>query len=319
MKQWVGALVLGLAASGTAQAAAVEEQPIALGSGSDAVQGSLLLPHADRQVPVVLLIAGSGPTDRDGNSRGAPGRNDSLKQLANALAEAGFASVRYDKRGIGASAAAAPREADLRFETYVDDAAAWVRRLSADPRFSGVAIVGHSEGSLIGMRAAQMAPARAFVSIAGPSDSAPQVLRRQLLGKLPPELAARNEEILASLEAGKPIGDVPQPLAGLYRESVQLYLISWFKYTPSDELKRLTVPAAVFQGDTDIQVQVADAQRLVQARPAAELHVIAGMNHVLKLVPADQSKQIASYIDPSLPIAPDLVDQLTRFLRSTMP
>ena len=295
------------------------ESPVSLATSGAGVQGSLLMPRAVGRVPVVLLVAGSGPTDRDGNARGAASRSDSLKLLATALAQAGFASLRYDKRGIAASAAAMSREADLRVETFAQDAADWIRQLAADPRFSGVAIAGHSEGSLIAMLAAQRAPVAALVSIAGPGSSASTVLRAQLLGKLPPELAERNAQILRELEAGRPVDEVPQALAALYRPSVQPYLISWFKYTPSVEIGKLAVPVAIFQGDTDIQVPVAEATLLARSQPGAELHIVTGMNHVLKTVPADRALQLASYADPTLPLAPGLVDPLVTFLRRAMP
>lgn len=310
---------VAFAAADTASAEANVESPVSLAASGGSIQGSLLLPRSAAKLPVVLLVAGSGPTDRDGNSRGAAGRNDSLKLLANALAAAGFASLRYDKRGIAASAGAMGREADLRFETYVQDAAAWARQLADDARFSGVAIVGHSEGSLIAMLATRQARIAAFASIAGPGSPASTLLRVQLLGKLPPELVERNERILRDLEAGMPVDEVPPSLAALYRPSVQPYLMSWFKYTPAVEIGKLAMPVAIFQGDTDIQVPVSEATLLAQGQPAAELHIVAGMNHVLKAAAADRASQLAPYANPALPIAPGLVVPLVDFLRRAMP
>src|SRR5690606_12719762 len=133
------------------------------------------------------------------------------------------------KRGVGESAAAGPaNEADLTFDAYVDDATAMVRRLREDGRFSSVVVIGHSEGSLIGMVAAGRAGADAFVSIAGAGRRAPDVLRGQLRPQLPPDLWNESERILASLENGQQAPNVPPALAALYRESVQPYLISWF-------------------------------------------------------------------------------------------
>lgn len=293
------------------------DQPISLSMSSGQISGSLMLPSGHEKVPVALIISGSGPTDRDGNSRGNPGNNDSLKMLAVALADSGFASVRYDKRGIGASAVPSIPEENLRFETYVQDAAAWIDKLVEDERFSEVIVLGHSEGSLIGMVAANGKPVRAFVSIAGVSSKASTILRQQLKGQLPPDLAARNETILSSLEQGKVVSDIPQILASLYRPSVQPYLISWFRYDPVDQFKKLTVPCLILQGDTDIQVPVSEAKALKEAHPDAELQIIVGMNHVLKLVPADQARQLASYGDPSLPLAPELNKHLVRFLSAS--
>jgi alpha-beta hydrolase superfamily lysophospholipase len=263
----------------------------------------------------VLIIAGSGPTDRDGNNAMIPGHNDSLKMLAEALAQAGFASVRYDKRGIAESRAAAPDESQLRFDTYVTDAAAWIAQLKADPRFSSVAVIGHSEGALIGMLAAERAGASAYVSLAGVAEAPGAVLRKQMAGKLPPPLAADNERILASLEQGKPAADVPPALAALYRPSVQPYMISWMQYVPAKRIAALRMPVLIVQGTTDIQVDVGQAQALKAARPDAGLAIIEGMNHVLKEVPLDPQHPLASYGDPSLPLHPSLAPALIGFLR----
>jgi pimeloyl-ACP methyl ester carboxylesterase len=155
-------------------------------------------------MPIVLIIAGSGPTDRDGNSGALPGKNNAYRMLANALAADGIASLRYDKRGIGESRTAGIREANLRFDMYVDDAVAWVSQLHGDTRFSRVIIAGHSEGSLIGMVAANKAHADAFVSVAGVAHRSSEVLRDQLrpqIGAMP-ELWQGSETILTALEAG---------------------------------------------------------------------------------------------------------------------
>ncbi len=175
-----------------------------------------------------------------------------------------MASLRYDKRGIAESRAAGASEADLRFEMYVDDAAAWVEQVRKDPRFSKVLLVGHSEGSLIGILAAKKAHADALVSIAGVAHRASDVMRDQLRPQIGSMAALwdGSEAILASLEKGTPISPLPPaiaavpPLASLYRPSVQPYVISWFKYVPSQELAALTMPVLLIQGTTDIQVSV---------------------------------------------------------------
>jgi uncharacterized protein len=290
------------------------EEAIDLVTEGGTIHGTLLLPAARTPVPVALIIAGSGPTDRDGNSPLLPGQNNSLRLLAEGLAEQGIASVRYDKRGIAASTPAATSEAELRFDTYVDDAAAWVRMLSSDPRFSGVTLVGHSEGSLIGMRAAQLAPAAAYVSLAGISRPASDVLRDQLRPQLPPDLWAESERVLTRLEAGQLVDSVAPVLVSLYRPSVQPYLISWFAYRPAEEIARLSVPVLIAQGTTDIQVGVAEAHALHAARPDAELLIVEGMNHVLKEVPADLVRQQASYGDPHLPVVSELIDRIGAFI-----
>jgi pimeloyl-ACP methyl ester carboxylesterase len=302
-------------------ATSLADEAIELSTPTGTIHGTLLLPadaSIETPVPVVLIIAGSGPTNRNGNSALLAAGNDSLKMLAEALAEAGFASVRYDKRGIAASAAAGLVEADLRFEHYVEDASAWLLQLSGDSRFSSVGVIGHSEGALIGMLAAEKA-AVPFVSIAGAATDAATLIRHQLQDRLPAELAAPAEQILAALEAGELVADVPPQLAWLYRPSVQPYMISWIKYDPSEEIKKLSAPCLILQGTTDVQVSWSDAEALHAANGACDINVIGGMNHIMKAVPDDLQQQIASYSDPSLPLEPKFTVILVDFLRRSLP
>jgi pimeloyl-ACP methyl ester carboxylesterase len=288
-------------------------QPITLETAGSRLYGTLELPPARGKMPVALIIAGSGPTDRNGNSPLLPGHNDSLKLLAEALAQNGIASVRYDKRGIGESTQAGARESDLRFGDYINDAVAWLRKLRADERFSTVTVIGHSEGALIGAVAARRGGADALVSIAGAGWPAATILRRQLRDKLPPPLLARAEDVISSLARGETAAAPPE-LAALFRPSVQPYLISWFRYDPAWEIARLKIPVLIVQGTTDVQVGVDDARRLYQADPGACLLVALGMNHVLKTVPDDAQQQLQSYGDPSLPLAPQLAPALSNFI-----
>ena len=100
------------------------EQRVQLETTTGTLHGTLDLPNGTSPCPVVVIIAGSGPTDRDGNQ--ALMKNNSLKLLGQALAAKGIAALRYDKRGIAESVAAAPREDNLRFEAYVADVVQWV-------------------------------------------------------------------------------------------------------------------------------------------------------------------------------------------------
>ncbi|HEX3069302.1 MAG TPA: alpha/beta fold hydrolase [Thermoanaerobaculia bacterium] len=309
------ALVL-LASSALAQQPSAPPPAIEAIVPDTSIHSTLLLPKDTTHVmPVVLLISGSGPTDRDGNSPMLSGKNNSLKMLAEGLAMNGIASLRYDKRGVGESAKAMVSEADLRFETYIDDAAAFCEQLRGDKRFSSVIIAGHSEGSLLGMVAAKKCNASGFISIAGAGRPAADILRTQLAGKLPPALATQSDAILKDLEAGKTTEKPPAELFALYRPSVQPYMISWFRYDPAKSIAALTVPVLIIQGTTDIQVSVDDAKRLAAANPRAKLLIVEGMNHVLKSVSSDKTKQAASYSDPTLMLAPDLLVNIVDFVR----
>ncbi|UVE16242.1 lysophospholipase [Pseudomonas sp. LS44] len=292
----------------------VLQRPLELDTGAGTLYGTLLLPKTPQAVPVALLIAGSGPTDRNGNNPGG-GNNDSLKLLAQVLARHGIASVRYDKRGVAASQPATPDERNLSVERYVSDAVAWGRLIKTDPRFSELVLIGHSEGALIASLAASGAGADALVSIAGSARPIDQVLREQLGNRLPPRLLARSMDIIASLKAGQPDDEVPDELQVIFRPSVQPYLISLFGYDPAAAFAQLRIPALIIQGSHDIQVGIKDAEALQASKPDAELLLIPGMNHVLRIVSDDPQRQMASYNDPKLPLALQLANGIIDFIR----
>ncbi|NUT75498.1 alpha/beta fold hydrolase [Pseudomonas sp. C1C7] len=298
--------------TGFAQAT-VLQRPITLDTGNGELFGSLLLPKSDNPVPVVLIISGSGPTDRDGNNPDG-GRNDSLKRLAWVLAKHNIASVRYDKRGVAASLAATPDERNLSVEGYVSDAEAWGRKLKADPRFGKLILLGHSEGALIASLAAPSVNAAAVISMSGSARPIDQVLREQLARSLPPPLMLRSNELLDSLKAGKTDDNVPPSLQVIFRPSVQPYLITLFRQDPAAAFARLKMPALIIQGSSDIQVGVEDARLLKAAKPDAQLALIEGMNHVLRIVPNDVKRQLASYKDPNLPLAAELGTRILGFI-----
>ena len=298
--------------SGFAQAT-VLQRPITLDTGTGELFGSLLLPKSDDPVPVVLIISGSGPTDRDGNNVDG-GRNDSLKRLAWVLAKHNIASVRYDKRGVAASLAATPDERNLTVEAYVADAQAWGQKLKTDPRFGKLIVLGHSEGALIASLAAPGIDADAVISVSGSARPVDQVIREQLGNRLPPPLMLRSNELLDSLKAGKPDDNVPPPLQAIFRPSVQPYLISLFRQDPAAAFAKLKMPALIIQGSNDIQVGVNDARLLKAAKPDAELALIEGMNHVMRIVPNDVKRQLASYRDPQLPLAAELGTRILGFI-----
>lgn len=277
------------------------------------IRGTLLFPKSNAPVPVVLIISGSGPTDRDGNNPVM--KNNSLKMLAEELLKNNIASLRYDKRGIAESKDAAKEEKNMSFDDLVNDAAEWIKLLKADKKYSKVIVAGHSEGSLIGMIAAKQGGADAFVSIAGAGHPADEILKEQL--KTQPE-SLRNicYPMLDSLKKGKTIDSVPKMLYALFRPSVQPYMISWFKYDPRAELKKLTIPILILQGTTDLQVSEGDAQALFNANNKSEYHLIKGMNHILKAAEEDRDKNIATYSNPDLPLKPELVINIVNFINA---
>lgn len=297
--------------------AAAAQRPVSLEVAGGAIYGTELTPDGvSGKVPVVLLHSGSGPTDRDGNSTMLPGPNDSLKLLAEGLAKHGIASIRYDKRAIGASALPVWKEEDLRLDDYIGDASAWLKKLRTDGRFSRVVMAGHSEGALIASEACAQGGADACVLIAGSGRPLDELLRDQLKDKLPPALMAESERILEDLKQGKTNDKVPPPLMSLYRPEVQPYLISTLQHDPRKAIAVLKMPVLILQGTKDVQVPQDEAKSLSAAAPKAKLVIIEGMNHVLKIVGDDQALQQKSYFTPDLPVAPQLIDALSGFVKA---
>ena len=275
--------------------------------------GTLLLPDGAGPHPALVLLPGSGPVDRDGNLPGLV--NNSLRLLAEGLAERGVATLRADKRGVGSSHAAAPDESALRLNTYVDDAVHWMRALSDDLAVARVGLLGHSEGALIATLAAQRAAADRLVLIAGAgSPAGPAILRQLVAGGTPPGLVTAARGIIGRLLWGEAVTDVPPELARLFRPGVQPYLTSWLLRDPAAELAAVRCPVLVVQGGADLQMQVSDARLLAAVRPGAGLLLVPGMNHVLKAPAEGRAANLAAYADPDLPLAPGLVEGIARFV-----
>ena len=288
-----------------------KESPIVLKINTDQLFGTLTIPDLTQKYPVALLIAGSGPTDRNGNNPMM--KNNSLKMLAEVLAKNGIASLRYDKRGIGESKASAISEQSLVFENYTEDAKSWINLLKQDKRFSAVIIIGHSEGSLIGMIAG--AKANKFISIAGPGESADKLIKTQIDSKGNKQLNDLTFPIIDSLKTGNQVKKVDPMLNSLFRPSIQPYLISWFKYNPQAEIKKLNVPILIIQGNNDLQVTVKDAETLSQANKSAELLVVDKMNHVMKIIEGDKQANLESYNNENLPLSEVMTSKIVSFIK----
>jgi alpha-beta hydrolase superfamily lysophospholipase len=309
-------------------AAQYRDEPVSVSIPPGSLSGSLMLPAGNGPFPVIIIIAGSGPTDRNGNA-GAVLQTNAYTKLALGLAAQGIATLRYDKRGIGESTVN-QSETQLRFDDYVDDALALCTWLEHDRRFSSISILGHSEGSLIGILAAQRdAHVRAVISLEGAGRSLASILNEQVRTNPanPPTVVSSIEHIDASLSAGKTVSETdpdyaalaaaaPQAAAGLFRPSVQPYLISEYAYDPAKEIAKLKIPVLIVHGTNDLQVSALDSKLLAAGDPRARLVTIESMNHILVDAPADRAGNYATYSQPDLPLAAALVPQIATFVRS---
>ena len=277
------------------------------------LKGTLYSPlKQSKKTNLVILIAGSGPTDRDGNQKGLT--NNSLKLLAEALANNGIAVYSYDKRIFAQIASGKLDEASLSFDNFIDDAKAVLLFFKNQKKYHSITIAGHSEGALIGMVAAD-GNADGYISIAGAGRPIDEVLVEQI-GKQAPFLKEEVQKNLETLKSGTTFELKNQMLASLFRASVQPYMISWIKYNPQSEIKKLHVPTLLINGDKDIQVSVNDAQLLQQAKPEAQLKIIFNMNHIFKEIKGDEAENKASYTNPDLPISKELPLIITTFIQS---
>ncbi|GAB3569357.1 alpha/beta hydrolase [Spirosoma luteolum] len=319
-------LLLGLLPAASAQTEEPMSARISEPAGIDfTLDGTLTLPNGTKgPVPVVLLIAGSGPTDRDGNSpvplgtlgtvKGAP-----FRMLADSLARLGIAVARYDKRYAGAKQLAGSARLpirDFRFDYYVSDALGFIRQLQADRRFSRVIVAGHSEGSLVGMLAAKRAGVPAYISLSGAGRSIAEVLKTQY-GGLPEAQRQRVWADLDSLRAGLPVRQ-PEPVAmAVLQPSTQPLMMSWMRYDPAAELRGFRGKVLLVNGERDMQVGVDEAKALKAARPDALLLLFPGMTHMLKNVDGtDQLANLQTYVRPDLPLTPGLATAMARFINA---
>ena len=279
------------------------------------LSGTLFTPRGITKPSVVLIIAGSGPTDRNGNSTMIKGKNNSLLQLADSLANYGIASLRYDKKGVGKSQIRGLKEESMRFDDGANDALACINWLR-EKGFKKIYIAGHSEGSLVGLVAAQQTKLKGFISLAGAGRPIDQVLREQINnGGGPDSIKLLANRYLDTLLAGQRIAKPNPLLFSIFRPSVQPYMISWLRYDPGKLLQTLRCPVLLVQGNKDIQVQVADALLLKKAKPSARLAVLENMNHIFKVVTSNNpADNIKTYSDPALAIASSLVQEIIKFI-----
>ena len=277
------------------------------------IKGTLFSPEkVTKKTKLVILIAGSGPTNRSGNST-VGGINNSLKFLAEGLAQNGIAVFSYDKRIFAQMIAKTVDEKKLSFEDFINDAKDVITYFKSQKKYSKIIIAGHSEGSLIGMVAA-LNTADGYVSIAGAGRCIDEVLLEQIV-KQSPKIKEAAQEGLASLKEGKTFENKNPMLATLFRESVQPYMISWIKYNPQIEIKKLTIPILLINGTKDIQVPATDAELLHVANPKSELKSIENMNHIFKQITVDEDN-LKSYNNPKLPVIPELINSITKFVKS---
>ncbi len=278
---------------------------------NDIINGTLFSTSKEYD-KVVIVSVGSGPTDRFGNQAGA--ENNSIKFLAEELAKKGIAVFSYDKRFFVLAKNPDFKEESLRFEDLITDAKAVANYFQQQAQVKKLFLLGHSEGAMVMAVAAQdsnLTKLKGYVSLAGPGQPAGQILVEQI-AKQAPFLKEETQKAVDRLNKGETFKLENQMLASLFRESVQPYLISWFKYDPAVEIAKVKAPILVVQGTSDIQVSENEAKILASAAKIEKPIIIDKMNHVLKIVNSQQENG-ASYNDKTKAISSELITAIFTF------
>ena len=272
------------------------------------VEGTLLLPNTqeEKSIPLVILIAGSGPTDRDGNQSFM--KNDALKKIAEALSQKGIATFRYDKR-IVKQIRNQNIDKNISFDDFVIDARSVIGFFKS--KFETIIVAGHSQGSLVGLLALD-AGASGFISLAGAGKPIDEILEEQI-EKTAALFSKSTERVLNVLRSGETTSEYPPELASIFNLELQAFLISWMQYNPAKIIANTPLPILIINGDKDLQVDVKEAQLLNSAAQNSKLIIIEHMNHVLVKIDGDDLENAKSYNNPNLKINEELINAIQEF------
>ncbi|UVI40673.1 alpha/beta hydrolase [Qipengyuania spongiae] len=272
--------------------------------------------------PGVVIVPGSGPTDRDGNSPLGV-KAQPYRLLAAALVEEGIASIRIDKRGMFGSEAAIANANEVTIGDYAEDTLAWAAKMRSETRADCAWLLGHSEGGLVVLDAAKRDPAGlcGVILVSSLGRRPGEVIKEQLAANGAAPLMDEIERHIATLERGERIeGEIHPGLAPLFGPQLQTFMASFLSRDPAVDIAVIDLPVLIVQGSEDLQVRDADAEALAVARPDATLVSIEGMNHVLKSVPhGDRAANLASYGDPGLPLADGVAEAIAGFVAEHTP
>ena len=291
------------------------ESPYTIKSGALELGGTLVIPRgATGRVPVVVIIAGSGPTDRNGNSLMGI-RPNSYAQLAWQLAGRGIATLRYDKRAMPGTKGTFDLT-KMTLDDFAADARAAAESLAHDSRFSKVVLLGHSEGSALALIAArQGAPVAGVISVSGLGRPLGVVMREQLARQFDSATLVRYDTAMAQYLRGEQPKDVPPQLGPLFVPINLSFMRSLTSFDPPAAIRAVHQPVLIVQGGRDVQVTVADAERLHTAKPDAQLVVVPLANHVLKqATDTTLAGQMPTYQNPTVPIMPDVANAIADWI-----
>lgn len=272
------------------------------------VDGTLLVPESIDNPPLVIIIAGSGPTDRNGNQSFM--KNDMLKKLAERLSENGIATFRYDKRVVK-QLKTRTFDKNIRFDDFVTDAKSVVTYFK--PSYSSITIAGHSQGSLVGLLATE-AGVDSFISLAGAGNPIDQIILEQIT-KTAPFFTEDTKRVLEILKSGKTTTEFPPALASIFSLDIQPFMSNWMQYNPQKRIESLEIPVLIINGTRDLQVSTTEAQLLKDHKTDAEIVIIENMNHLLFEINGDDLVNTKSYNELSYPIMPEVITAMVNFIQ----
>jgi hypothetical protein len=321
--------------SSSPAASAFESKEIKFDGVNVQLAGTLLVPklEAGKRAPAVLIIAGSGPTPRDGVTFGSA-KQLIYRELAEHLAARGYVTLRYDKRCVGASACAKPAS----FDDFIDDARGAVDYLRELPQVDRkrIFLFGHSEGGLIAatIGANDEQELAGIVLAAMSGRTLAKLMREQIQNRLTEagqpakeisDFMARYDRVVRGLMNGRtrfPEENLNEkdPFDALLVGLINQYevVIALLVNDPLQIVNNLKYPVLVLQGKKDVQVAVKDAQFIEEAlkraeHPDATTHLLDDVDHLLKTNKGAAS--LAAYADAARPIDANLLAILTEWMQ----
>ncbi|OIQ23070.1 alpha/beta hydrolase [Lacinutrix sp. MedPE-SW] len=274
------------------------------------IDGTLLTPKDNTKASLVIIIAGSGPTDRDGNQNFL--KSNALKKLAIGLTNNNIATFRYDKR-IVKQIRKNKVDKNIMFDDFVTDAKAVIDYFKTNYAFKNIYVAGHSQGSLVGIIAAKNR-ADGLISIAGAGQAIDQVILEQI-EKTAPMFTEDTKRIFGVLAEGKTTTNFPPALASIFNLDVQPFIANWMSYKPQEEIKKLEMPILIINGTKDLQVSEAEAKLLNDAARTSTLKIIENMNHVMVPITGGDLENSKSYNETARTLSPQLIDSIVKFIK----
>lgn len=274
------------------------------------VDGTLTFPNEAKNPSLAILISDYGPIDRDGNQNFQ--KNNLLKKLAEGLSSHGIAAFRYDKR-IVRQIQRGRVDKTITFDDFVTDAISIINYFKNSKQFKNIYVIGHGQGSLVGMIAAQEY-ADGFISLAGSAKTIDTVILEQI-NKTVPGLVNESEKVFNVLRQGKTTDSFPPALASIFNKDTQPFMSSWMQYNPQEILKTLNMPVLIINGTKDLQVPEDEAEQLHTAAPNSSLKIIENMNHVLFTIQGDDLENSKSYNESFRKLSEAVIPTLVDFIK----